>query len=137
MRVLPPDIGLFLTKYLRTEFPDADVVENEPADLELPLAKPLIVVRDDSGPRETVVTFNRTVGVSVMAGSPEYPTPAINLARQVAGVLFDDAIALVPGSPIASVDPAGCNGPYAVPEQLSVAKQYLTADYVTVGEWNG
>ena len=139
MRVTPPDLELWLTGYVRslaaTEGVQVTVTNKEPATLALPLTKPLIVIRDDSGTRLSQVTFDRSIGWSVLAGSKQNDKPANDLARWLAGVLFDLDLPLVDGTPIASVDPTGCNGPYPVTEQLDVARRYLTAQYTVVGSW--
>lgn len=139
MRVTPPNLELWLTDYVRelaaAEGRELDVSNKEPADLSLPLERPLVVIRDDSGQRADWTTFDRSIGASVLAGSKVYDTPAKELAGWLAGVLFDDELPLVPGSPIATVDFSGCNGPYAVTEELDVARQYLTAQYIAVGSW--
>jgi len=141
VRVTPPNLELWLTDYVRelaaAEGHDVDVSNKEPADLgqQLPLGRPLVVIRDDPGSRTDWTTFDRSIGASVLAGSKVYDTPAKDLALWLAGVLFDDELPLVPGSPIATVDFSGCNGPYAVTEELDVARQYLTAQYIAVGSW--
>lgn len=139
MRVTPPDLELWLTGYVRSlaasEGIDADVTNKEATDLTTPLVRPLIVIRDDSGPRLSHVTFDRSIGWTVLAGTRMHDQPANDLARWVAAVLFDLELPLVDGSPIASVDVDGCNGPYAVPEQLDVARRYGTAQYTVVGSW--
>lgn len=139
MRVTPPDLELWLTGYVRslaaTEGVQVTVSNKEPATLALPLTKPLIVIRDDSGNRLSQVTFDRSIGASVLAGSKLNDKPANDLARWLAGVLFDLDLPLVDGTPIASVDPTGCNGPYPVTEQLDVARRYMTAQYTVVGSW--
>ena len=139
MRVTPPDLELWLTGYVRSlaalEGVQVTVANKEPATLTLPLVKPLIVIRDDSGTRLSQVTFDRSIGASVLAGSKLNDKPANDLARWLAGVLFDLDLPLVDGTPIASVDPTGCNGPYPVTEQLDVARRYLTAQYTVVGSW--
>jgi hypothetical protein len=61
--------------------------------------------------------------------------PANDLSRWLAGVLFDDGLPLVDGSPIARVEFDGCNGPYAVTEELNVARRYMTAQYIVSGSW--
>jgi hypothetical protein len=137
--VTPPDIELWLTGYVR-ERAAADgqavaVSNKEPDKLTVPLTKPLIVIRDDSGPRTGWTTFDRSIGASVLAGSKTNDKPANDLARWLSGVLFDEAIALAEGSPIASVDWTGSNGPYAVTEQLDVARRYMTAQYGVTGSW--
>lgn len=139
MRVAPPDLELWLTGYVRSlaasESVDADVTNAEPSDLTVPLLRPLIVIRDDSGPRLSQVTFERSIGWTVLAGTRMLDQPANDLARWLAAVLFDLDLALVEGSPIASVDVDGCLGPYAVPEPLDVARRYGTAQYTVVGSW--
>lgn len=139
MRVTPPDLELWLTGYVRSlaalEGVQVTVANKEPATLTLPLVKPLIVIRDDSGTRLSQVTFDRSIGASVLAGSKLNDKPANDLARWLAGVLFDLDLPLVDGTPIASVDPTGCNGPYPVTEQLDVARRYMTAQYTVVGSW--
>lgn len=139
MRVTPPDLELWLTGYVRslaaTEGVQATVTNKEPATLALPLTKPLIVIRDDSGNRQSQVTFDRSIGWSVLAGSKQNDKPANDLARWLAGILFDLDLPIVDGSPIAAVDPTGCNGPYPVADQLDVARRYGTAQYTVVGSW--
>lgn len=138
-RVTAPDLELWLTGYLRGvlagEGLSVQVSNKEPADLKLPLARPLVVVRDDSGPRESAVTFDRSVGVSVVAGTRRNDKPAGDLARLVVAVLTDEVIVTAPGSPIASIEWDGCNGPYSVDEQLDVTRMYATVEYVVVGSW--
>ncbi|KAB1867335.1 hypothetical protein [Microbacterium algeriense] len=139
MRVMPPDLVTWLMGYV-SDAADADgfevdVVGAEPEDLELPLTRPLIVIRIDPGSRVDWTTFDRSVGASVLGGSKNAPTPIVDLARWLASVLFDDELPLATGSPIARVDFSGCNGPYAVPDELDVARQYMTAQYVVEGSW--
>jgi hypothetical protein len=139
VRVTPPDLELWLTGYVRAEAAaaghDVAVAHMEPAKLQLPLSKPLIVIRDDSGSRQDLTTFDRSIGASVFAGTQRLTQPASDLARWLAAVLFDTDIVLAEGSPIASVVLDGCNGPYRVAEQLDVSRQYLTAQYTAVGSW--
>lgn len=139
MRVTPPNLELWLTRYVRTlaaaEGIDVKVDNKEPPTLTLPLDRPLIVIRDDSGPRTSQVTFDRSIGASVLGGSKQYPKAADDVAGWLAGVLFDESIALAPDSPIAAVDWNGCNGPYPVADSLDVARRYMTAGFVVVGSW--
>ncbi|WP_223149220.1 hypothetical protein [Changpingibacter yushuensis] len=134
-----PDMELWLCAYLRSvladEGVDAQVSNKEPDSLKLPLSKPLVVIRDDSGTRQSAVTFDRSIGVSILAGTRQDDKASNDLARRIAGILSDDEIAMVPGSPIAAVDWDGCNGPYAVTETLNVARRYLTVQYTVVGSW--
>ncbi len=139
MRVAPPALVEWMTAYVRTvvrgEGIDVEVGETEPDDLQLPLTRPLIVIRDDSGPRQDVTTFGRTLGVTVLGGSKQDNAEIGVLARLVAAVMFDPDIVLVDGCPIARVLFDGCNGPYDVPDELDVARKYLTAQYVVSGSW--
>ena len=139
MRVTPPDLELWLVNHVRAAAAEAghtvQVGNKEPKTLTVPLARPLIVIRDDSGPRLSAVTFDRSIGASVLAGDRQNDGEANDLARWLASVLFDQDLPLVEGSPIASVVWDGCNGPYAVPETLDVARRYMTAQYVAAGSW--
>lgn len=137
--VVAPDMELWLTTYLRevltVEGLDVQVSNKEPPDLSLPLTRPVVVIRDDSGSRLSHVTFDRSIGVSVLAGTRMNDKPANDLARIVTAILTDDEIITAQGSPIAAVDWSGCNGPYPVADDLDVARRYATAAYVVVGDW--
>ena len=139
MRVTPPDLELWLTGYVRAraaaEGQTVTVGNKEPDRLSLPLVKPLIVIRDDSGSRLGWTTFDRSIGATVLAGTRQNDRPANDLARWLAGVLMDDEIVLAEGSPFASVDWGGCNGPYAVADPLDVARRYMTVQYIASGSW--
>lgn len=138
-RVTAPDLELWLTGYIRgvlaAEGVTAQVSNKEPGDLVLPLAKPLVVIRDDSGVRLSHVTYDRSVGVSVLAGTRTNDKLAGDLARLVMAILTDDAIVEAVGSPVAAIDWDGCNGPYPVVEELDVARRYGTVQYTVVGSW--
>lgn len=131
---LPPDIEDFLTGWLRGRIPDISVGNKEPQKLHTPLERPVVVVRDDSGTRTGLVTWDRSVGVSVLAGSKSYDKPANDLARLVYAHLTDDAITDSPGSPIAAIIDEGCTGPYAVQDDQDVARRYMTIEYSVTGE---
>jgi len=146
VRVTPPNTVLWLTGYVRAlaaaEGRSVTVSNKEPATLTLPLTKPLIVIRDDSGPRLSHVTFDRSIGASVLAGSKLNDMPADELALWLAGVLFDFDLPLgfdvpvpIAPTPIVAVIESGCNGPYPVTETLDVARRYMTAQYVVSGSW--
>lgn len=138
-RVTPPDLELWIAGYVRSELAllgiSAQVGNKEPGKLSVPLVKPLVVVRDDSGARLSQVTFDRSVGVSVLAGSKTNDRPANDLARLVFAILTGDEIVDAPGSPVASVEPDGCNGPYAVVDDQDVARRYSSIEYIVVGSW--
>lgn len=138
-RVIAPDLEMWLTIYLRkvlkAEAVDAEVSNKEPTELRSSPPRPLIIVRDDSGPRISHVTYLRALGVSVLAGTRMNDRPANDLARLVIAILTDDAIAQAPGSPIAAVEWAGCRGPYRVVEKIDVARRYSTIEYTVIGAW--
>jgi hypothetical protein len=134
---------LFLTGYIRSQLTDAitfaAVGNREPSfdgtnPTVIPLVKPIVVVRDDSGAAgELRATFDRSIGVSVLAGTKSDMKPANDLARLVYAILTDPDIIEADGSPIATIDYDGCNGPYAVTEEIDVARRYMTVEYTVVG----
>lgn len=138
-RVLPPDLELWLTAYLRdalaAEGLDVEVDSKEPTDLTTPLERPLVVVRDDSGGRTSRVSFSRQVGVSVLAGTRMNDSEARHLSLLVYSIATDDEITLAAGSPIAAVISSGCNGPYPVEDAQDVSRRYSTLSYRVVGTW--
>lgn len=81
------------------------------------------------------MSFDTSVGVSVLAGTRQHDQPANDLVRHVYGVLTDDEIASVPNSPIAAVVLDGTRGPFPVEEPQDKARRYFTVQYVTVGTW--
>lgn len=137
--VAPSDLELWLTGFIRSSAAAAgrnvEVGNVEPASLRLPMAKPLIVVRDDPS-RLDHTTYAHDVGISVLGWSRENSAPAKELGRWLAGLLFDLQLPLVVGCPIAAVDQTACNGPLSVSEGLDVARVYLTARYMVSGVWS-
>lgn len=138
-RVTPPDFELWLTGYIRAlavaEDIDVDVDNVEPDDLTVEMDRPLIVIRDDSGARKDVPTFDRSIGATVLGGSKAFPKPINDIARWLSAVLSDEEIVTAPDSPIASLELDGFNGPYPVNDALDVARRYQTAQYTVVGSW--
>lgn len=139
MRVLRPDLEVWATSYLRDELRqlgvDAEVDSMEPADMRFPLERPLVVVRDDSGPRTSPVGFDASLGVSVLAGSRQDDREARRIGRLVFAILSDDDLPLVEGSPVIAVDYGGCSGPYSVDDPHDVARRYMTISWAVVGSW--
>lgn len=141
MRVRPPNYIAWLIDYVRTEvrkdqeYAAAEVGNKEPGDLTIQRKAPLIVIRDDPGSRRDWTTFDRSIGATILWGPKQNDKPAMDLALFVASIVFDTDLPLVGGSPIASVEIDGCNGPYAVPDRLDVARMYLTAQYVVAGSF--
>lgn len=136
--VSAPDMELWLCGWLRAQLKqrghDVQVSNKEPASLKQPLKRPLVVIRDDGGPRVSHVTFNRSFGVSVLAGTRQNDKPVNDLARLVAALLQCDEIYLTDDSPVASVEFSGCNGPYPVVEPGDVGRRYLTVEYTVAGQ---
>ncbi|NMW65983.1 hypothetical protein HHJ78_10855 [Mobiluncus mulieris] len=137
--VVPADVELFLTKYLRQTLLmnnlTVQVSNKEPGNLRLPLQRPLVVVRDDGGGQQSRLTFAHRVGVNVLAGSKRSDYDANRLARIVYGILTDDDIVEADASPIVAFYREGCVPPTPVLESLDVARRYMTVEYLTVGEF--
>ncbi len=143
--VRPPDLTLWACTYARQlliartpmegwddwDLADVEVSNKEPISDPWPAAA--IVVRDDGGPRKSTVSWTRSLGVSVLAGSRTFDAPAIDLARLLMGALSDESLPLLagPGCPVASVDDS--NGPYQVPEVQDRTRMYFTVEYTVVG----
>lgn len=133
--VLVPDLELWLTQYLRRrlagEYGQAVQVSNkEPATLALPLSTPLIVIRSDGGTPQSWISWDWSVGVSVLAGSRTNDKPCSDLARLTFGLLTDPNIWDYSGSPVARVNLESCLTPVPVVETLDVARRYMTVDYI-------
>lgn len=135
--VTPPDMELFLTGYLRGCLRDrgmaVQVSNKEPDNLKLPLARPLIVVRDDGGLQESRISYQANIGVSVLAGTRKNDRAANDLARIVYAILTNPEIVSAPDSPITVVDIEGCTRPVPVIEDLDVSRRYMTLTYGAVG----
>lgn len=134
----PPDLELWLCSWIRrkvTDVPGLTVGNKVPAGY---LAQhPLIVVRDDSGPKLSPVTFDRSVGVSVYMGSRQNGKAARDLAARLFALLTDDPNLLygfADGSPIIGITDEGCTGPHQVDDPLAAAVFYSTFEY-TVTNW--
>lgn len=133
VRVLPPDVELFLTGFVRRELAarsDAfcrDVfVSNEFAPASPP-RKRQVVVRDDSGPDTSVITSEPAVGVTILAESKLVTN---DLARMVKAIIRD-CPGPDPGNPIAAV--VASTGPYVVPEESTSHRRYMTFTFSAVG----
>ncbi|MDN6554097.1 MAG: hypothetical protein L0K48_03840 [Bifidobacterium mongoliense] len=78
MIYLPPDMELWLTTWLRARLNGVRVTNKEPADLSTPLSQPLVIIRDDGGPQLAMRTFDRSLGVTIHAGSKTTDTSPSN-----------------------------------------------------------
>lgn len=129
--VLPPDLEAFLTGYLRA-------VLGVETDVKVPSGwdgtTTLVTVRDDGGPMTGPTTFDRSVGVTVYAGSRQDVSESRALARRAFAALTSPTIAWEKGSPIAAVIEGGCNGPYQATDDHDAAVSYMTVEYSAVGE---
>ena len=137
--MLPPDIELWATAYLRGRLSylghDVEVSNKEPAALDASsMTRPLVGVRDDSGAQTSVVTYDRSLGISVLSGTRQDDQGTGDLARLVMAVMSDDSVAEADGSPVAAVVRDGCKGPYSVAETQDLHRKYMTVEYSVVGE---
>ena len=138
--VVLPDVELFLTGWLRNAlhkrgYTTVEVGHTEPADLAYPLQHPVIVVRDDGGPQTETVTFDRSVGVTVLGGTRQDTKPTMDLARLTFALVTSMGVCLADGSPIAAVDKTSARGPYLVNDTADTCRAYMTIDYSLVGEF--
>ncbi|MEW6874944.1 hypothetical protein [Trueperella pyogenes] len=137
--ITPPDLELWATGWLRKKLATAGiaatVTNKAPSTLSTPLEKPLIIIRDDSGPRSQL-TFTRSLGVSILGGTRQDDHPTKTLARTIFATMTDhETVALAAGSPVVAVGYEGCNGPYLVEDNHDVTRVYFTVEYVVVGSW--
>lgn len=137
--MLPPDMEMWACKYLRdtlrTRGYDVEVARTESAELESStLTRPLIIVRDDSGSQRSLVSYDRSLGVSVLGGTRQDSADTSALARTVMAIMSADAIADAPDSPVAAVQRDGCRGPYSVSEKQDLTRMYMTIEYTVIGK---
>lgn len=143
--VIDSDLELFLTSWYRTALagPDAaalavrigatagllsgvEVDNKEPSTGTFP-AK-LLVIRDDGGPETSPVTGERSVGMTVLAGSKLAPKDANDLIRIVLALVVlipaPDVPGQTPRNPVAAV--LERNGPFSVVEEQDRARRFAT-----------
>lgn len=138
--VQPPDLELWLCTYLRAELAagaitDVEVDNREPFEAAASFPEKLIVVRDDSGDQTSVVSWERQLGISILAGTKIYDRPAVELARRVFGILTEDdgtALALADGSPIVTL--LSARGPWRIDEPQDRTRMYMTIEYVVAAD---
>lgn len=127
--VIHADIGLFLVDWYRAAIAarpedvcrdvEFDTQEPEPGQ---PFPKKLVIIRDNGGPDTSIITAERDIGISVLAGTKQNPTDANDLAR-IIHALRTQIPAVATGNPVAAV--IASNGPYAVPEAQPHARRYI------------
>lgn len=137
---VPPDLELFVIQYLRRRlaavgYDTAVVTNREPDELTIETTAPVIVCRDDGGPQTEAVTYSRSLGVTVYAGTRQDEKAARDLASYVYAFAASPAIAAAPGSPIAATNYMDGNvGPYRDPEAADRAAFYMALQYAVVAQ---
>jgi hypothetical protein len=136
--VLHTDLEAFLPGWYRAAFAERaeaycqdvqfDRVESDPTSGPFPAR--LVVFRDDSGQVDPLITAERSVGVSVLAGTKEDPAEAKAIALMVLA-LAPRIPGLETGNPVTAF--RGAFGPYAVTENQPRARQYLTLTLAVAG----
>lgn len=135
--VIHADLELFLVEWYRAALEgrpeqvtsDVVVTNREPSPPN-PMPSRLVVIRDDGGPETSILTAERQVGISVLAGTKENPWEAVQLAL-IVHALRTQIPAVAPGNPVAAV--LESNGPYAVPENQPYARRYMTVTFSVTG----
>lgn len=133
--VIHADLEAFLTSWYRTALrsrtePYAQGVVVDRVEYE-PLPARLAVIRDDGGPETGVVTGERLVGVSVLAGTKEWPEDALDLARLM-HALAPSIPSPDPSNPVAAV--LERISPVLVSESQERARAYFTMRVSVVGQ---
>lgn len=142
--VIDSDLELFLTVWYRTALGSAyaaalatkigasselltgvEVDNKEPPTGTFP-AK-LLVIRDDGGPATSAVTGERSVGMTVLAGSKLAPKDANDLIRVVLALVVlipAPNVGETPRNPVSAV--LERNGPFPVVEEQDRARRFAT-----------
>lgn len=136
VRVLPPDVPMFLTGFIRRElalrpepYCKGNYVSNKfaPTGPNEPVRERQVVVRDDGGPDTSVITSETAVGITILAATE---ADANGLARMVKAIVRD-CPGVEAGNPVAAV--LASNGPYEVPEESAQHRRYMTFTFSVVG----
>jgi hypothetical protein len=90
----------------------------------------LLVIHDFGGADTSVISAERDVGLSVLAGTKENPYEANQLAR-IVHALRTQIPSVDPGNPVAAV--LRSNGPYPVEESQQRARRYISLTLSVVG----
>lgn len=134
--VIHADLEMFLTDWYRRALAarpepvcrDVEVGNTEPDDGEFPAR--LLVIHDVGGADTSIVTAERDVNLSVLAGTLENPKDANDLARIVHALRLQIP-AVEPGNPVAAV--LSSRGPMPVPEQQPRARRLVVVTFSVVG----
>lgn len=133
-RVIYSDLELFLTGFIRGELvargKTGGFISNEFSPSDKPTPPFQVVVRDDSGPRSSVVTKTPTIGVTVL-GSDTYNKAATTDLALLVCALVEGCARVEAGNPVAAV--LGSNGPYKVPDDTGHPRRYMTFELSVTG----
>ena len=132
--IMPPDIEMFVCSTLRERIRDQNVQIGVTIPADYAGQYPLIIVRDDGGPVSDTVCFDKSLGITVQAGTRRNSFECRQLARRVFATLTDPRIMVDGQSPVAAIVESGCNGPYAMASDHDTTSCYMTIQYSTVGE---
>lgn len=110
---------------------DVVVANAEPSAEEGPFPTKLLVINDNGGPDTSLMTGERAVRLSVLAGTRAKPDDAVDLAlivhalrTQIPAPGFATALPDAPRNPVTSV--LDSNGPFAVEELQDRARRLIT-----------
>lgn len=133
VRVLSPNVPLFLTGFVRGELakrPEPfckDVFVSNKFAPATPVRVRQVVIRNDGGPDTSVITSEPSIGVTILAATE---ADADNLTAMVKAIVRDSP-GVEPGNPIAAVTQSF--GPYEVPEESTSHRRYMTFTFAVVG----
>jgi hypothetical protein len=132
--VIHDDIELFLVSWYRAALAArteayAAGVEVDRVEFE-PLPRRLVVIRDDGGVHTSLVTDERMLGISALAGTRETPKDALDLARLLRA-LAHTIPSPDPANPVAAV--LRSTAPVLILEQQERARAYFTLTLSVVG----
>jgi hypothetical protein len=132
-RVIFTDLELFLTGFIRGELTargkTGGFISNEFSPADKPRPTWQVIVRDDSGPRSSIVTKTPTVGITVLGSDTFNKVQTADLALLVSAIV-DGSARVATGNPVAAV--LGSNGPYKVPDDTG-PRRYMTFELSVTG----
>jgi hypothetical protein len=133
---LHADLELFLTGYVRGHLdahPDPRchgwVVSNREPSAGTSQPDKLIVLRDDSGPDRSIISAERAVGATTIAGTREQPADLVFVAAVVHQIMRNSP-STDPDNPVAAV--TASSGPFAVTGDAARARRYSTFTLIVV-----
>lgn len=117
---------------------DVEVANSEP-DSETPFPARLLVINDAGGPETSFLTGERTVSMSILAGTKDHPQDANDLARMVRALRsqvpapgFETVIGgTTYRNPVTAV--VDSNGPFEVEEAQDRARRLLNITFAVSG----